>query len=299
METVLITGGSGLIGSALSALLTQNNYKVRHLSRQVTRKEAYPTFFWNYKTQQIDPDALIGVDHIIHLAGAGIADKRWTKKRKQEILDSRVKTLDLLFQQVIQQKIQLKSVVCASGINYYGLAQNNTCFIESDPLGKGFLSEVCEQWEQAADQFQTMCPVIILRTGMVLSKTGGALEKLLQPIKLNFGAALGTGKQIIAWIHLDDLCGMYLFLLQKQQSGVFNAVSPNQVTNLVFNQLLAKKLNKSLFLPNIPAFLLKLLLGEMAEMILAGNSISSEKIQKAGFKFEFLNLETALDNLLD
>lgn len=298
METILITGGSGLIGSALSELLTENGYSVRHLSRDTSSSDnKYPTYFWDYTRGIIDPDALHGVDHIIHLAGAGIADKRWTATRKQDIVDSRVQTLNLIYDSLQKQGLSIKSLISASGSNFYGYDSTGKLFEEQDSPGEDFLAQVCVQWETAALRFQSLTRVSILRTSMVLSPTSGALEKLIQPIKFGLGAPLGTGNQNISWIHLNDLTAMYLFILKNAESGIFNASAGND-TNQTFTKVAAQVLKKPLFLPSVPGFILRLYLGELAQLVLNGNALSSKKIQQAGFSFQFPELKTALTNLL-
>ncbi|MGY6562246.1 MAG: TIGR01777 family oxidoreductase [Luteibaculaceae bacterium] len=301
MEKVLITGGSGLIGGKLSALLTRSGYEVIHLSRRVTGKEKFKTFSWNIEEGQIDLDSFKGISHIIHLAGAGIADKPWSKKRKLEILNSRTQSVDLLFKAYQEIKPeQLKTFITASGIGWYGMGTDDTIYSEESGAAPDFVAQVCLSWEKAASAFEPFARVAALRTGIVLSTDGGALPKIDAPIKLWSGAPLGSGKQWIPWIHINDLCEMYQFALKNPSfTGAYNAVVPAnaQVTNESLTVAIAHKLNKPLFLPNIPEFVLKLMLGEMAQLVLRGSRVSAEKISKEGFTFEFETLTKALDNL--
>lgn len=298
METVLITGGSGIIGSRLSEILSMNGFAVRHLSRNPSGKEKYATYQWDLAKGYIDNNALKGVDHIIHLAGANVAESRWTRSRKKEIIDSRVNSLQLIFHKVTSEQIPIKSLVSASGSNYYGFDENSRVFKETDPPGKDFLAQVCIKWEAAALQFEPICKVSILRTGVVLSPKGGALEELSKPIKLFIGAPLGSGNQWMPWIHLDDVCMMYMLLIKTGNAGIYNAVAPEDHTNREFTQMVAKAIHKPLWLPPIPSFVMKMLLGEMSEILLNGNRISCEKITRSGYVFRHPSLHESLQNLL-
>lgn len=300
MENVLITGGSGTIGMALSELLVNNGFVVRHLSRSAKKDARFPTFQWNPQENEMDADALMGIDHIIHLAGAGVGDQRWTSSRKEVILDSRIATANLLYEQVKSANIQLKSFISASGISYYGSETTDNIYQENDEAGDDFLAEVSVKWEAAAEQFNDCTDrVIKVRTGVVLSPTGGAMEKLIKPIKMGIGSPLGTGKQYVPWIHLNDIAGIYLHLLQNSSiHGAINAVANQHVTNAELTQAIAKQFNKKLWAPKVPAFMLKLLFGEMAIIILEGSRIDNQKIRDLGYAFAFEKLEPALADLL-
>ncbi|MFT5821967.1 MAG: hypothetical protein ACI8ZM_003223 [Crocinitomix sp.] len=298
METVLITGGSGLIGQALSHLLTQEGYAVRHLSRTVKGNEEYATFKWDLNQNELDSKALENVNHIIHLAGENVGEGRWTTARKKRILSSRVDTIALL-QSKLKPK-QLKSFISASGISYYGSKTTTNIFNETDPEGTDFLADISVQWEQKAFEMESFSDrVLALRTGVVLSSKGGALEKLKKPIKMGIGSALGSGKQYMPWIHIKDLCNLYLEALQNTNLvGCYNSVSSQHTTNLEMTQAVAKVFRKKLWAPKVPAFVLKMLFGEMAQIILQGSRIDNSKIKATGFKLEFETLESALDDLL-
>ncbi len=297
METVLITGGSGLIGQALSELLVKNDYAVRHLSRTVSGNEKYPTFRWNLSSQDLEIEALKNVDHIIHLAGENVGEGRWTSERKKRILSSRVDTINLLQNNLNSNP--LKSFISASGISYYGTKTTETIFKEQDSKGTDFLADISVQWEKIAFDMNSKAQrVVALRTGVVLSSKGGALEKLKKPIKMGFGSALGSGKQYMPWIHIDDLCQLYLAALKDNKyNGVYNAVSSQHTTNLEMTQAVAKTFGKKLWAPKVPAFALKLLFGEMAQIILQGSRIDNSKIKKMGFSLQFDALENALTDL--
>lgn len=300
-KQVLITGGTGLIGSHLTKLLLANKYSVSHLSRTPKENGAVKTYAWDIEKQEMDTEALATADYVIHLAGAGVSDHRWTKSYKQEIMQSRTASARLLYKTVNGlKKHKIKAFVSASGINIYGDDTGSAEIIESSPHGDNFLAEVCEKWETAADRMGELgMRVVKLRTGMVLSNQGGALTKLIKPIKLGAGAALGSGQQYVSWIHIDDLCRMYQTTIEHETyEGVYNAVAPQPVTNEELTKVAAKLLNKPLFLPNVPAFALKLALGEMGNIVLGGSKVSSQKIEEVGFQFQYRSIEAALKNLL-
>ncbi len=298
METLLITGGSGTIGMRLSELLTQKGYAIRHLSRSVSGNEKYTTFKWNVADNYLDEKALDDVDHIIHLAGSGVADGRWTEKRKKTIINSRVDTAGLLLNHLNDRPI--KSFISASGISFYGSVTSDLIFTEAHAEGDDYLAQVSVKWEKAAFQFQQKVGrVAAFRIGVVLSETGGALEKIVKPIKYGIGSPLGSGKQYMPWIHLDDVCGIFIHGIENESiEGVYNAVASEHVTNKGMTQAIANVLGKKLWAPKVPAFLLKLLFGEMAVVVLEGSRIDNERIKAAGFTFNYSSLDKALMSLL-
>ena len=291
MDTILVTGGTGLIGKHLCRMLKGKGYHVLILSRSKSKNPDF--FYWNIDENYIDEEAIINADYIIHLAGAGIADKRWTKKRKQLLFNSRVNSTNLLFQKVKELNPQLKGFFAASGIGYYGTITSNKIFIEEDESGKDFLSYICKFWEKASLQFNSInIRTVIFRTGVVFSKDGGAFQKITQPIRQGIGAVLGSGNQYMPWIHIDDLCNMYIKAIKDAQiNGIYNALSPEHITNKQLTSIIAKRLNKKIWLPNIPEFVLHLLFGEMSTILLKGSRVSSEKIEKSGFNFKFKELK--------
>ena len=295
MEKVLITGGSGLIGRRLSFLLKSRGYEVRILSRSNNPKNNYKTFVWNVSEQYINDSAFEGLNHIIHLAGAGIADKRWSEKRKKEIIDSRVASTNLLYNTVKRLKTPLNSFISASATGYYGAVTSETIFEEKDKPAKDFLGKVCSLWEDSIFQFNEIkIRTVALRTGIVLSKDGGALKKMKTPII----TALGNGKQYMPWIHIDDLCELYIKAIEDEQfKGAFNAVSPEHISNLSFSKKISKIFNYPFLALGAPSLILQIVFGEMSTIILNGSRISANKIKQAGFKFKFENLEKALKNL--
>jgi len=297
-EIVLITGANGLIAKELSKRL-EKEYTVRFLTR---KKQHANEFEWNVNAGTIDGTALENVSHIIHLAGAGVAEKRWTEDRKKEIISSRVGSAGLLLKTLQKKNQKLKSFVSASGINYYGTETTEKIFTEKDGPGHDFLSKVTIVWEQPADEFKNQRVaerVVKLRTGVVLSEKEGALKKMLPTIKAGIGSPLGTGKQYMPWIHIQDICSMYEFALKNSElDGAFNAVAPEHATNKDLTVQAAEVLKKPLFMPNVPAFVLKLLFGELSVAVLEGSRASSGKIQHAGFQFKFPDLKEALKDLL-
>lgn len=296
-ETILITGGTGFIGKELKAVL-QDNYNLKFLTRAASSGDKY---HWNPSEGVIDENAFLDIDHIIHLAGNGIAEKRWNTARKKEIYASRIDTADFLRDELSTKGLKIKSFICASGISYYPNQTSGKRYTEEDAPGSEFLCDVCIKWEAAAQKFRTNGlaeKVVSLRIGVVLGNGGGALQRLVTPIKFFVGAPIGTGKQAIPWIHRTDLCRMIAHCLDQNKNGVFNAVAPTQDTNTSMTKTIAKVLNKPLFLPNVPAFVIKALFGEMSILILECSPISSDKIQKAGFEFKFKELDSALRNIL-
>ncbi|MEQ8469999.1 MAG: TIGR01777 family oxidoreductase [Marinoscillum sp.] len=298
MAKILITGGSGLVGTHLSHLLSSSGHQVRHLSRSHQPNGDYPTFLWDIQNQTIDEKAFDGLDHIIHLAGAGVADQKWTDKRKQIILDSRVDGIKLLHHYAEKLNLRLKSFISASAIGYYGLDTGDRKLDELKPPGSDFLAEVVKSWEAEADTFQSLTQVAKVRIGVVLSAEGGAMTEIMKPIKFYAGAPLGNGDQYMSWIHIEDLCRIFQFVLEEEIEGTYNAAAPNPVTNEALTKSLARALNKPLILPNVPGFVLKLMLGEMAQMVQGGNYVLSDKIREKGFKFNYTNIDSAVKNLL-
>lgn len=298
MASILVTGGTGLIGKHLCDFLLKRGHKVFILSRNSSNK---PNIFkWDIENNYIDENAIKNTDYIIHLAGLGIADKRWTAKRKKLLIDSRVSSANLLYTKVKALNPNLKGFIAASGIGFYGAISTNKIFTENDSAGNDFLSTICIHWENASLQFNTLnIRTVILRTGVVLTKKGGALEKIVKPIKFGYGAALGTGKQYMPWIHIEDLCEMYLQAIENPDlTGIYNAVAPEHCTNKILTKEIAEVLNKPLFLPNIPALILKIILGKLSNILLEGSRVSSNKIVETGFEFKFSTLKNALKNLL-
>lgn len=299
METVLITGGTGLIGRVLCKKLMKKGYNVALLSRKSTPYVDIPVYTWDPDNNLIDREAISSADCIIHLAGAGIGDKRWTKKRKELILSSRIKTCDLLFNKVQESGTKLKAFISASGIGWYGAETSEKIFSEADPPAGDFIGEVCRQWELSADRFQESgIRTVKIRTGIVLARKGGALGRMILTVRPGLGSALGSGRQYNPWIHIDDLCNIYIRAIEdKSMAGSWNAVAPEHITNREFMRKLARVLEKPFFIPAVPSFAIKLLFGTMSEILLKGSRVSAAKILSTGYNFEFPALENAMKNL--
>ena len=287
-----------MVGTELTRILTKKGLEVSHLSRKANSESAIPVYAWNVTNGTIDEEAL-AVDHIVHLAGAGVADQKWTNSRKEIIYQSRIASTELLKEKVSALGIKLKSFISASAIGYYGLDTADETMTEESPSANDFLAGVVKDWEAAADQFENLSDrVVKVRIGIVLAKHGGALPKLVQPVKYGVGAPLGDGSQYMSWIHLRDLVAIFSWALENEIDGVFNAVAPEAVSNKKMTQEIASVLNRPLLLPQVPSFALKFLLGEMSGIVLGGNKVSSKKLVDAGFNFEFQSVTEALRDLL-
>ncbi len=296
-EKILITGGSGLVGTRLSEMLIDQGYEVAHLSRDPDKFSKYKSFRWDIKEQYIDENAIAYADYIIHLAGAGVADEKWTEERKQVILNSRVDSANLLHKCLQKVENHVKGIISASAVGIYGDSGDQLVSEESIEADD-FLAEVCKAWEQSAWQFKNLdLRTVILRLGIVLSKEGGALPQMAKPIKMMAGAPLGSGKQFMSWIHIDDACRLFIRAIEDtQMEGVYNAVAPHPVTNKEFTKELAEAMHKPLVLPKVPEFALNLVLGKKSEVILASQRVSANKVLQTGFTFEYNYLDEALES---
>lgn len=296
------------MGRALSSALLEKDHSVIILTRSTKlmagspqSKKGIQWAQWNVDTQTIDKDAVAKADYIIHLAGAGVADKRWTKKRKQEILDSRVKSGALLVNALSEIENKVKAVITASAIGWYGadpVIPNPNPFLEDAPADTAFLGDTCRQWEQSIEPVTSLNKRLVkLRIGIVLSKDGGALKEFIKPLQFGVAAILGNGKQMISWIHIDDLVNMFMAAFENENmNGVYNAVAPKPVNNKELTLELARS-RKKFYIPfYVPSFILKLMLGEMSIEILKSATVSSTKIQQAGFNFKFPDIKSALKN---
>lgn len=281
-EHILIAGGSGFIGHKLKEKLSQTHLvSVLTRTKTLTSKKGY--FYWNPEENEIDLRALQDVTVVINLCGAGIADKRWTRSRKKELISSRTLPAEFLFKHM-KSMYKLKQYISASGVNCYPLGSDKQ-YREEEAYGSDFVSQLVKQWETGADLFQNNCKLVKLRIGFVFSLGEGGLKKMETPIKLGLGAVLGSGKQTLSWIHIDDLVRLIDFTISKKLEGMYNAVAGN-TTNEALTQMLAKKFNRTIFLPKIPVFILYLIFGKMASLLVTGIKASNEKIKKEGFVFE-------------
>lgn len=308
MATILLAGGTGMIGTYLQQYLAGKGYDVIVLIRDEKKLKPFSqnsqiTFAgWNVEDGFIDNDAVAKADYIINLAGAGVADKRWTSKRKKEIVESRTKSCALIAHALKEMPNQVKVVISVSAIGWYGNdgINNKTGFTEDEPAANDFLGDTCRQWEECIRPVEKLNKrLCIFRLGIVFSKSGGALEEFKRPMKRGFAAILGNGKQVISWIQIDDLCRMFLFAIEHENmKGVYNAVSPKPVTNKTLTLQLAKQLRSKFFIPvHVPSFILKIMLGEMSIEVLKSATVNCDKIKKAGFTFLYPSVEAALENL--
>ncbi|WP_396150726.1 TIGR01777 family oxidoreductase [Flavobacterium sp.] len=298
---ILITGATGLVGKELIALLLENGNEIHYLTTSQSKIESKPHFqgfYWNTEQSFIDENCLMGVDAIIHLAGATVS-KRWTTNYKEEIIESRTLSSNLLYTCLKNHPNQVKQIVSASAIGIYPDSLTQIYTEETKSVDDGFLGQVVVKWEESVDVFSRLnLKVCKLRIGLVLSNKGGALSEMIKPIKLGIGSPFGSGKQVQSWIHIHDLAAMFYFALQNQWEGTFNAVAPNPVTNTELTKAIAKTVGKPVFMPNIPKFAMKLLLGEMHQLLFSSQNVSAVKAEKNGFKFRYRDLTKTLDNLL-
>lgn len=298
---VLITGATGLVGKELVSLLEDKGIEIHYLSTsksKIISGTKAKGFYWNLQNATMDESCLEGVDTIIHLAGATVS-KRWTVEYKQEIIESRVLSTQLLFNAVKNHPNNVTQIISASAIGIYP-SSFTTFYTENEKeVDCGFLGQVVYKWEESVDAFKRLnLKVCKIRIGLVLSNKGGALQEMVKPIKLGLGSSFGLGKQIQSWIHVDDLASIFLFALDQKLEGVYNAVAPHPVSNSELVKTIANVVKKTLFLPNIPRFVMRMMLGEMHELLFSSQKVSAQKIQQIGFKFQFSTLDKALENLL-
>lgn len=304
MATILITGGSGLVGRELSSFLLAQGYDVVWLSRKAGETriagKTIPILAWNPQKGTINDRAIEQADHIINLAGAGVADKRWTAHRKQEIVESRVKSGQLLAAALTRIPHKVKTFIQPSAIGWYGPdtvdSQTKGGFLESDPCFPDFLGETCKAWEESIDGIQAMgIRVVIYRMGIVLSRQGGAYQEFSKPLRMGVATIMGSGKQMVSWIHVQDLCRLFLYAIENPSlTGIFNAVAPTPVSNEMLVRTIAQNLRERYLAIKLPTWLLQLVLGEMSIEVLKSATVSSANIQKAGFDFLYPNIHTAL-----
>lgn len=291
---ILLTGGTGLIGNRLIHQLIDRGYKVRILTRD---REVEPPFY-SWSKHKVDEKAFENLDGIIHLAGAPLM-KSWTKSYKKEILDSRVASAQLLFKKVKELQVNLKFFITASGSSFYGQETSPTIFTETDKVGEDFLAHVCGQWERAALPFQSLgAKVVCVRTPLVLDKNAESYQLMKLPTQYGFGTHLGNGKQWMPWIHLEDLCRVYIEAIENNQlEGAVNAVAPHHVSHQEFMEILAQSFHTKIRLPHIPSALVKLAMGEKACLILEGSRLSNERLNSIHFQYHYPTLQLALKQI--
>jgi len=300
MKKILISGATGLVGKKLSKKLHERGYKVEILVRSKDQESDFKSYLWNYEKGVLEEGALDNTYIFIHLAGATIS-KRWTESYKKEIYNSRINSAQFIYEQMQKQNIHPEAVISSSAAGIYGQTTSQTIFTEKDPAADDFLGKVCKDWEEKALQFRNLgSRVVCVRTSTVLSEKGGALEVLKKPIELNVGAVLGTGDQYFPWIHIDDLVNIYVKAVECVTiDGAYNASAPDFVTNKILTKTIADHLGKTIWLPNIPKFVIKTALGKMSVLALEGSRISPDKIINEGFNFAYERLDSALADVLD
>ena len=299
MNKILIAGATGFVGTYLINYLLEKGYSINALSRRSKQVSHYTNlayFQWDIHQQYIETNAFENVDTIINLTGANIGEKRWTKERKSEIISSRIKSIDLLYQYVSENKFSINTFISSSAVGYYGAVTTDEMFKETSENGTDFLATVCKEWENTAMKFNDIgIRTVILRKGVIVGKDGGIVQKLAPLAKLGINVSLGSGKQYLPWIDIRDLVKLYEFILSNSKiNGIFNVVSSENITMNEFSKTLLKSYEMRTILPNVPVFIIHLLFGEMSVMLLEGSKISNEKLKKTGFSFEFDTIEKSL-----
>jgi uncharacterized protein (TIGR01777 family) len=300
---ILITGGTGMIGQRLAELLIDAGHDVALLTREPSKSSHYRLFGWDPAAGTIDPAALPFADCVVNLAGSNVADGKWTASRKQEILRSRLDGLELLHRELAKPGHHVRTLLSASAIGIYGDRGDELLYEHSPTAAPAddFLADVVLQWEAAARALSALGPRVVLpRIGIVLSPEGGALVPIAKTVRYGAGAPLGSGRQYMSWIHLDDLCRLLAQMVHDEHwQGEYNAVAPNPVTNQEFTETLAQVMHRPLVLPKVPAFGLKLAMGEMSEIVLGSQRVSADKVLSQGFQFEYPELRAALESFYE
>ena len=295
---ILISGGSGLLGSALTKKLLKNNIEVVHLTRYKSSKNDVKNYLWNWEKNEIDENCFSGVTHIVHLAGAGIAEKAWTQKRKEQIVKSRVFTTRLLHSKTSELNLPISAFIAASAVGIYGGQISDKVFTEEDEPFEDFMGNCCEQWENSVDKFESKSKVVKLRLGVILDKNHGALPRIANMVKNGIGSPLGDGKQYMPWIHIKDAVNIFFeSIVNEKISGTFNVVSSDYITNSELTNKIGEVFNKKIWLPNVPSFVLKFLYGEMSDTILKGVKVSNKKLEEIEVKLKYEKIEDALSEI--
>lgn len=298
MKKILVAGGTGFVGRHLISFLAGNGYSINVLTRKANFKksENIQFFQWDIEQQYIDKNAFEGVDILINLTGANIGEKRWTEKRKSEIINSRVQSIELLYHYVSENKFNINTFISSSAVGFYGAVTTHKIFNETSKSGNDFLASVCQIWEATAMKFNDLgIRTVLLRKGVIFGRDGGMVQKLTPLAKLGINVSLGSGKQYLPWIDIRDLVRLYDFILSNSKvNGIYNAVSSEHITMNDFSRTLLKSFDKKSIFPNAPSFIIRLLFGEMSVMLLEGSRVSNEKLKSSGFSFKFDTIEKSL-----
>lgn len=299
MARTLITGGTGLLGRALGKALVAHGHEVRMLGRRAGAVDGIPVLVWDPSRRTMDPRALEGVERIVHLAGAGIADKRWSGSRVRELIASRADSAEFLLERSRTMDVRPKVIVSSAGIDRYGASTSDAILTEDDPPGDDTIGRICQAWESAVDRWEGTCRTVKLRLPIVLAREGGALPRMATPVHWGLGAPLGTGRQWVNWVHIEDAVRAFMHALDDgSMSGAYHVTSSDPVRNRDFMRELARVLRKPFFLPAVPGFALRLVLGKMATVLLNGTRASHTKLLAMGFQLKHPTLREALGDLL-
>lgn len=299
---VLIAGATGLVGKELVKLCHEKDIKVHYLTTSKSKIkgfENYKGFYWDPSKGVIDPKAFENITAVINLAGASISN-RWTAANQKEIYSSRIDSANLIYETLSSHTNLVTHYISASAVGIYPPSYTAMYTEDSDVVDDSFLGNVVKDWEAAANQFKELgMRVATIRTGVVLDEEEGAFPKLVQPIKMGVGSPLGSGKQWMSWIHIEDVAEVYMHCLKQGVDGVINAVAPSPVTNSYMTKRIAEQLDKELWAPKVPAFVLRIVLGKMATLAIDGQLVHSNRLKEQGFKFRFINVESAIKDLLN
>lgn len=295
---ILIAGGTGFVGKSIVAYLLEKGYSINVLSRKAKHQpSAHLTFFeWDLQKEWIDAQAFEDVTAIINLTGANIGAKKWSKKRKKEIVESRVIAIELLYKYTQKSDLKIDVFISSSAVGYYGTVTEEEVFTENTSIGKDFLAKVCLEWEENALKFNELANrTVVLRKGVVIGEDGGMYQKLKPLMKRGLGVVFGDGYHYLPWIDVRDLARLYAFVLEDEKvNGIFNTVASEHITMNDFSSKMAQSLKSAIRLPNLPRFLIKILFGEMAVMLLEGSRVSNEKLLATGFEFKYNSIDDAL-----
>ena len=298
MATILIAGGTGLIGKRLSQIFVEKGYEVILLSRKGNLSASPKKYKWDIPNKFIEAAAIQKADYVINLAGAAIADRRWTTQRKKEIIDSRLNSTRLLLDSFKKINKKPKMYIAASAIGFYG-DTNEEWMDENSKSAEGFLSKVCVLWEKASKEFEDWnVATSIIRVGIVFSSRGGALQKMLPSYQFGLGTYFASGTQYYSWIHIEDICQIFVAVLENNWTGIYNGVAPHPISNKQLAKDIATALDKNSLIISIPKFALRLAMGEMADVVLVGSRVSSKKLENLGFQFQFPKLIPAVRDIV-